>query len=192
MPHWVRCHTGTVSAEEPWVQVVAYDRRWAKYYQAESAAISTALGDYASGIQHFGSTAVPGLIAKPIVDILVGVQPGSGPHAAIEGLAALGYEYLGEDGRRPGRYFWRKRGLSSFNVSVVPYLGVLWVSNLAVRDFLRNHPEWVDSYGRVKLDAAAAAGTSMLGYQDHKRKFVDELRAAALAWAADSGHSQLD
>jgi GrpB-like predicted nucleotidyltransferase (UPF0157 family) len=175
-----------VSAEEPWVQVVPYDGRWAESYQAEAAAIRAALGNYVSGIEHFGSTAVSGLIAKPIVDILVGAQPGSEPRAAIDGLAGLGYEYLGEDGRRPGRHFWRKRGLCNFNVSAVPYLGVLWESNLAVRDFLRTHPEWVERYGRVKLDGAAVAGTSMLGYQDHKREFVDELRAAALAWAADS------
>lgn len=161
-----------------------HDGRWAEWYQAESAAIGAALGDYVSGIEHFGSTAVPGLIAKPIVDILIGARPGSDPHAAIDGLAGLGYEYLGEDGRRPGRYFWRKRGLSHFNVSAVPYLGVMWVSNLAVRDFLRAHPEWVERYGLVKLDGAAVAGTSMLRYQDHKRDFVDELRAAALKWAA--------
>ncbi|MGE2714410.1 GrpB family protein [Mycolicibacterium litorale] len=175
-----------MSAEEPWVQVVPYDVRWAESYRVESAAIGAALGDYVSGIEHFGSTAVPGLVAKPIVDILVGAEPGIEPHAAIERLSALGYEYLGEDGRRPGRHFWRKRGISNFNVSAVPHLGALWASNLAVRDFLRTHPEWVERYGRIKLAAAAVAGTSMLEYQIHKREFVDQLRAATLAWAADS------
>ncbi|MFP3381337.1 GrpB family protein, partial [Bacillus sp. SIMBA_069] len=82
------------------------------------------------GIEHFGSTAVPGLPAKPIVDILVGACEGSGPDAAINGLARLGYEYLGEDGRRPGRYFWRKRGADAFNVSVVEYRGLLWQTNI--------------------------------------------------------------
>jgi GrpB-like predicted nucleotidyltransferase (UPF0157 family) len=162
---------------------VPHDGRWAECYQAESAAIRAALGDYVSGIEHFGSTAVPGLIAKPIVDILIGATPGREPHAAINGLAGLGYEYLGEDGRRPGRFFWRKRGPTNFNVSAVPYPGVMWESNLAVRDFLRTHPEWVERYGQVKLNAAAVAGTSMMEYQDHKRDFVDELRGAALAWA---------
>jgi GrpB-like predicted nucleotidyltransferase (UPF0157 family) len=174
-----------VSAEEPWVEVVPYDGRWAESYWVETAAIRAALGDYVSRIEHFGSTAVPGLIAKPIIDILIGTQAGSEPHTAIDRLGGLGYEYLGEDGRRPGRFFWRKRGrLPNFNVSAVPYLGELWESNLAVRDFLRTHPEWVERYGQVKMDAAAVSGKSMLGYQNHKRDFVDELRAAALAWAA--------
>jgi GrpB-like predicted nucleotidyltransferase (UPF0157 family) len=173
-----------VSAEEPWVEVVPHDDRWTESYRAEAAAIRAALGDYVLGIEHFGSTAVPGLIAKPIIDILVGAQAGGEPHTAIDGLGGLGYEYLGEDGRRPGRHFWRKRGINAFNVSAVPYLGALWESSLAVRDFLRTHPEWVERYGQVKLDAAAVSGTSMLGYQNHKRDFVDELRATALAWAA--------
>lgn len=72
---------------------------------------------------------------------------GGEPHPAIDGLGGLGYEYLGEDGRRPGRYFWRKRGVTAFNVSAVPYLGTMWQSNLAVRDFLRTRPEWVERYG---------------------------------------------
>jgi len=70
-------------------------------------------------------------------------------------------------------------------VSAVPHLGTLWQTNLAVRDFLRAHPEWTERYGQVKLVAAAAAGTSMLGYQNHRRDFVAELRAAALAWTAN-------
>jgi GrpB-like predicted nucleotidyltransferase (UPF0157 family) len=114
-----------VSAEEPWVEVVPHDGRWAESYRAEAAAIRAALGDYLAGIEHFGSTAVPGLIAKPIVDILIGAQPGSEPHAAVVGLAGLGYEYLGEDGRRPGRHFWRKRGRPNFNVSEVLYRGAM-------------------------------------------------------------------
>lgn len=182
-----RCQTCRVSTEESWVEVVPYDNRWFDLYQAEAAAIFSALGAYALGIEHFGSTAVPGLMAKPIVDILVGARGVSEPGPAIVGLERLGYEYLGEDGRRPGRYFWRKRGVDAFNVSVVPYRGAWWQSNLAVRDFLRTHPDWSERYRQVKLSAAAASQTSMLGYQDRKREFVDELRMAALAWVREHG-----
>jgi GrpB-like predicted nucleotidyltransferase (UPF0157 family) len=64
-----------VNAEEPWVEVFQHDGRWAESYRAEAAAIRAALGDYVAGIEHFGSTAVPGLIAKPIVDILIARSP---------------------------------------------------------------------------------------------------------------------
>jgi GrpB-like predicted nucleotidyltransferase (UPF0157 family) len=176
-----------VSADESWVEVVPYDNRWTDLYRTEEAAILSELGAYALGIEHFGSTAVPGLMAKPIVDILVGADTGSSLDPATSGLGRLGYEFLGEDGRRPGRFFWRKRGAEDFNVSVVPYRGALWVSNLAVRDFLRGHPEWSERYGNVKMYAADTSRESMLGYQDRKREFVGELRAAALAWVGERG-----
>lgn len=172
-----------MSAEEGWVQVVPHDVRWAGLYQEEAATIHSALGTYSLGIEHFGSTAVPGLLAKPIIDILVGAREGAGPDTAIAGFNRLGYAYLGEDGRRPGRHFWRKRGTNAFNASVVPHGGALWRSNLVVRDFLRTHPEWADRYGQVKLEAASESQHSMLGYQDHKREFVDALRGAAMRWA---------
>lgn len=169
-------------AEEKWVELTPYDDNWVALYRGEAGQIRSALGSYALGIEHFGSTAVPGLVAKPIVDILIGNEDGSEPTPAIVALAQLGYEYLGEDARRPGRYFWRKRRVTAFNVSVVPHRGALWESNLAVRDFLRTHLEWAERYARVKLSAAAASETSLLGYQDHKREFVDSLRTAALTW----------
>lgn len=172
-----------MSAEEQWVEVTPHDDRWFELYRIEAQRIELMLGEYALGIEHFGSTAVPGLLAKPIVDILVGARDGSGPGPAISGLTRLGYEYLGEDGRRPGRYFWRKRGADAFNVSVVPYRGLLWQTNIDVRDFLRIHPEWATRYGFVKLSAAARSQVSMLRYQDQKREFLDALRAAATAWA---------
>ncbi len=179
-----------MSAEERWVEITPYDDRWVELYRSEAVGIHSALGLYMLGIEHFGSTAVPGLVAKPIVDILVGAREGSGPRPAIVGLRRLGYEYLGEDSRRPGRYFWRKRGADAFNVSVVPHGGALWESNLAVRDFLRTHPEWVERYGQAKLSAIAASETSLLGYQDHKREFVDALRTAAVTWAGEYGQNQ--
>jgi GrpB-like predicted nucleotidyltransferase (UPF0157 family) len=173
-----------VDAEEFWVEVRAYDEGWVTTYETEAEAIRSVLGAYALGVEHFGSTAVPGLLSKPIVDILIGSDDGSDPRVATTGLARLGYEYLGEDGRRPGRYFWRKRGADAFNVSLVLFLGEMWQSNLAVRDFLRSHPKWADRYALVKVQAASQSQTSMLAYQNLKRDFVDELRAAAQSWAA--------
>jgi GrpB-like predicted nucleotidyltransferase (UPF0157 family) len=178
-----------MSADEAWVEVRPHDTRWAAQYEVAAAAILEQLGDYALGIEHFGSTAVPGLDAKPIVDILIGAVPGCSPAPAIEALARLGYEYLGEDGRRPGRFFWRSRGTVATNVSVVPFRGELWNANLAVRDFLRSSPNWARRYAEVKHSAAAGSNGSMLEYQDRKRAAVDELRAAALAWANEAACS---
>ncbi len=78
-----------VSADEPWVEVVAHGGGWAESYRAEAAVIRAKLGDYVLGVEHFGSTAVPGLFAKPIIDILVGTQPGGEPHTAIDALGQI-------------------------------------------------------------------------------------------------------
>ncbi len=170
-------------AEESWVEVREYDPSWPRFYDDESAKIAAALGDYAAAIEHFGSTSVPGLAAKPIVDILVGTEKTGVPESVQHAFRDLGYEYLGEDGRRPGRFFWRKRAGHAFNVSVVPANGALWIDNLLVRDFLRTHPEWVETYAIAKRDAAAASPGSMLGYQDGKRDFVEQLKSAARDWS---------
>jgi GrpB-like predicted nucleotidyltransferase (UPF0157 family) len=171
-----------MSAEEDWVEVSPYNADWPVLFAAEAATIRSQLGTPGPEVVHFGSTAVPGLAAKPIVDILVGIEDRIEVETLGVVLQRMDYQYLGEDGRRPGRFFWRKRAADSFNVSSVPLNGPLWISNLAVRDFLREHDNWAHRYTEVKLDAVRSAASSMLHYQDAKRAFVDELRSAALSW----------
>jgi GrpB-like predicted nucleotidyltransferase (UPF0157 family) len=171
-----------MSAEESWVEVQGYDARWPQIYVYEASKVKKALGDYAVGLEHFGSTAVPGLAAKPIVDILVGTRDSGVTETMLASLSALDYEFLGEDGRRPGRFFFRKRGKEAFNLSIVPFGGDLWAENIRIRDFLRNHPEWAQRYATLKRQAAVASPESLLGYQDRKRDFMDEMKQEAQAW----------
>ncbi len=94
------------------VTVTAYDPRWPQLYEREAAAISAALGGALAAIHHIGSTAVPGLAAKPIIDIMPVVHSLSGADAARGALEALGYEYLGEFGI-PGRRYLRVAATSA-------------------------------------------------------------------------------
>jgi GrpB-like predicted nucleotidyltransferase (UPF0157 family) len=89
------------------IQVVDYDANWSIRFEQEKSQILNALGDAVLDIQHIGSTSVPGLAAKPIIDIVVGVEelPPSPTH--IKALETLGYVYQGEAGI-PGRHFFRK------------------------------------------------------------------------------------
>lgn len=161
--------------EETKVDVVPYDPNWPSFFESESARLKTLL-PRAIGIEHFGSTAVPGMAAKPTVDILVGTSSGSPPpQDEIEALAKEGYEFLGEDGRRPGRWFFRKRGSTNFNLSFVPMNSDLWTNNLLLRDYLRSDPSAAREYAQVKRAAAAASPHSLLSYQDHKREYVQQL-----------------
>lgn len=169
------------------VRVVAYDPDWPAAFRREAASVATALGDLAEEIEHFGSTAVPGMAAKPIIDILVGWQPPGDIQRARDLLAPLGYDYIGEDGRRPGRLMFSKRTGQWCNLSIVPTGGRLWSDNLAVRDYLRAHRAAAQRYEEVKSQAATEH-TDPQAYQDAKRDFVDRLRRAAHQWAQEHLH----
>jgi len=173
------------SVEESTVDVAPYSGDWPMLFAAEQPAIRSVFGDSAR-IDHFGSTAVPGMPAKPIVDILVGSAHRSPPAEEQLGkLRDLGYAYLGEDGRRPGRWFWRKRAKINYNLSLVVYEGELWLDNIALRDYLRTHPVEAIAYARVKEEALRVSPHSLLGYQNHKRQFVQSLLSRARVWSSE-------
>lgn len=162
--------------DEP-VEIVPFDRRWRELFEAERAAISRALGTAALGIEHIGSTAVPGLAAKPIVDIMIGLARVPPASETIDRLRQLRYEYLGEAGV-PGRHYFRRRDAGRFNLAVVEHGGPLWRANLAIRDHLRRHPDAAAEYEEVKRAALAAGKTMLLEYSAAKGEYLERLRAA--------------
>ncbi|REE85168.1 GrpB-like predicted nucleotidyltransferase (UPF0157 family) [Paenibacillus taihuensis] len=174
------------NAEETDVSVLPFDSNWSVLFKEEAHRLRQAISDIVIAIEHFGSTSVDGLDAKPIVDILVGTQAEDRlKEVHIETLAKLNYEFLGEDGRRPGRFFFRKRGSSNFNLSFVPFDGDLWRDNLILRDYLRTHPDEVSRYAATKKAAAEASPNSLLGYQNRKRAFVEEMKERARVWQSN-------
>jgi predicted acetyltransferase/GrpB-like predicted nucleotidyltransferase (UPF0157 family) len=130
-------------------------------------------------IQHIGSTAVPGLDGKPVVDIMVGL---SEPHRIGELVAvleALDYESLGEAGV-PGRWALRRRDSGShFNISVIAYEGARWRQNLAVRDLLIGDREAVRRYAAAKWAALARGAATLFAYSDEKRAAIEAVATAA-------------
>lgn len=179
------------------VQVVPYDAGWPDQFLVEAAALRSKLGDLIADIEHIGSTAVPGLWAKPIIDIMAGTHaPGQPGQRQIDALDSLGYRYHGEDGRRPGRFVFHKRQGNWCNLSMVPYGSRLWDDNISVRDYLAAHPKAAATYSAIKRRVAGLNFESPQGYQDGKRAFVDELRRTARAWAdhraSATGHRATD
>ena len=174
--------------EENDVSVVPYNRDWPQQFTRESHHLRVILDDISTAIEHFGSTSVPDLWSKPIVDILVGTTNGSYLNPShVHQLADLDYIFLGEDGRRPGRWFFRKRGEQSFNLSIVPFDSDLWRDNLLLRDYLRQHPDEKKKYGEVKLEGLSASGGSLIRYQNTKRAFVGEMVRRAREWGERDG-----
>lgn len=160
-----------------YVRISHYDPAWPRRYEEEAARVAAALGEPAAEIEHVGSTSVPGLDAKPTIDILVGVRDlAEIDDAAVSGMERLGYELRGEMGVPGRRYFRRGETYPrEFNVHVVELGGRLWREGLAFRDFLRTHPGSADAYARLKRRLVSAPGGAELDrYAAGKADFIAE------------------
>jgi GrpB-like predicted nucleotidyltransferase (UPF0157 family) len=169
------------TVDEP-IEFTAYDARWPAWYAEDAVEIARALGARLQAIEHFGSTAVPGMAAKPIVDVLVALRSWPSDPEDRDALAALGYEYLGESGV-PGREYFRRRRAHSTNLAVVEWEGAVWADNLATRDYLRCHPGAALAYAGAKERAWAAGARTLLAYSAAKGAHMTALVGAARKWA---------
>lgn len=166
------------------VRVVPYDPLWPARFQAEAGRLRPAFGPGLVDLCHMGSTSVPGLSAKPIIDILAIVDRIATVDERLDALAALGYECLGEYGI-PGRRYLRKGGddrthqIHAFGRESTDQIE----RHLAVPAYLRDHPAQAAAYGRLKAAAAALHPEDIEGYMDAKDAFVKALESRALAWA---------
>jgi GrpB-like predicted nucleotidyltransferase (UPF0157 family) len=166
----------------PPLEVVEYDPGWPRRYEAEASRVHVALGRGVVELEHMGSTAVPGLAAKPVIDISVGLTRAELSDEQVAAMADLGYGYLGENGL-PGRRFFRKgeAGRRAFHVHAVEHGGEHWPRHRAFREYLRAHPEEAERYAAEKrrlADVSAGHGD----YWEQKQPYADALFARAWAW----------
>ena len=161
----------------PAIVVVDYDPSWPALFATLRARIAQALGDVALAIEHVGSTAVPGLAAKPIVDIAAVVRPGD-VATAIDRLTASGYVHKGDLGV-PGREAMaHPDGTPRHHLYVCPEGNLALANQRAVRDHLRANPAAARAYGELKRRLAIEFADDVDGYVDGKTAFIlDILRA---------------
>lgn len=170
------------------IRVVDYDPAWQQAYREEEERIKAVLQDNCVEIHHIGSTAVPGLAAKPILDILPVVRSLSQVDDAAGAFDAIGYEYLGEFGI-PGRRYLRKGGDERTH-QVHIFAGTDTENirrHLAFRDYMRTHPEEREAYARLKKALAERFPYDIAGYCDAKEAFVKAAEKKALAWMEQQG-----
>ena len=156
-------------------RLVDYDPQWPLSFEAERARIHRALVDVACGIEHYGSTSVVGLRAKPIVDILLGVEPLDAWIKCKGPLESLGYDYV-ENAGVPGHFIFgrgRDRSERTHLVHVVEFEGESWRSSLAFRDALRAHESLRVAYARMKEQAVASAPQGRAKYNEAKQSFIE-------------------
>ena len=164
------------------IMVSDYDPAWPATFEQERASLHTALGPLVLTVEHIGSTAVPGLAAKPIIDLQLSVRDlAEARSGCVAPLQALGYAYLPEyEARLPGQLFFRKGQPWSHHLHVLQDDHPRWRRRLLFRDHLRNHPEAVRAYAKLKRDLAAAFDDDMSGYMNAKSAFVAATLAEAL------------
>jgi GrpB-like predicted nucleotidyltransferase (UPF0157 family) len=156
------------------VVLAPYSEQWPTLFRAEADRISHVhpLGQLL--LEHVGSTAVPGLCAKPIIDILAGYPAGGQLQEYINGLVSAGYMHRGEQGI-PGREFFRRGELRTHHVHLAAVDGVFWREHLAFRDALRAEPRLRDAYAAVKQELASRYPTDREAYIEGKGPFVREV-----------------
>jgi len=170
----------SLGLESGTVRVVPYDPAWRTLFDAEIARIApfAAAHEILIRLEHTGSTAVPGLAAKPILDILAGYDGDGERTRAIRALETAGYTYRGEQGI-PGRDFFRRGEKRQYHVHLTRVGSAFWDDHLTFRDHLRATPTAAEAYAELKLDLAARYPTERELYIEGKTEFVRETLARA-------------
>lgn len=174
------------------IVVVDYDPAWPALFAALRAPVAAAFGDLAVTIEHVGSTAVPGLAAKPIIDLDVAIPSASALDTAIGRLAPLGYVHKGDQGI-PGRaaFDWPPH-VRRHHLYVCARDSVEYRRHLLFRDYLRAHPDSVAAYTALKRHLAARYRTQREAYTDAKGPFIGDVMARAEEWAHATGWTIAD
>ncbi len=157
-----------------------YNPNWPDNYEQERAAIVRVIGPYIANIEHVGSTAIPGLAAKPVIDIGIDLNIYPLPAEAIRAMEGLGYEHKGEYGIHERHYF-RKVAYRSYHVHSYSPGNVEWEAHILFRDYLRAHPQAAHEYEQLKCELAARH-IDVNAYAEDKTDFVKETLIKAREW----------
>ena len=164
------------------ITVVDYDPAWPLEYARERDRIAAILKENGISIYHIGSTAVPGLAAKPIIDIMAVVASLEEVDAVAEKFSGIGYEYLGEFGITGRRYL--RKGGDERTHQIHVFQADDWQNigrHLAFRDYMRTHEQERDEYAEIKKGLAQKFPYDIDGYCDGKEDFVRRMEGCALA-----------
>ena len=166
------------------VYLQPYDSRWPAEFARESSAIVSALGGVLTAIHHIGSTAIPGIHGKPIIDMLAVTADISLLDERPSPLEALGYEALGEFGI-PGRRYFRKNNSAAERTHQIHVFqtGSPQISrHLAFRDYLRAHPDAARDYDALKQQLAESYPNDISSYTDSKDSLIHDIDTRAASW----------
>lgn len=158
---------------------------WKGDFEQEAARIKGALGPALVALHHIGSTAIPGIHAKPIIDVMAEAASLDALDVRVGEMERLGYEAMGEFGIRGRRYFRKNRaGARTHQIHAFATGSPHLVRHLAFRDYLRQHPDTAREYDALKLRLAESCRGDVEAYIEGKDAFVKDVERKALDWIA--------
>jgi GrpB-like predicted nucleotidyltransferase (UPF0157 family) len=166
------------------IEVVPYDSSWPTKYQLEVNRLKQVLRDEIVSAHHIGSTSIPGIRAKPIIDIMFEVRDISKIDGYNQQMIDLGYEPRGELGIPGRRYFSREepKDVRTHHLHVYQTGDTSLIRHIAFRDFMIAHPVDADAYARLKEELAEKFHDDVDEYIAGKGSFVDAKEKEAIAW----------
>lgn len=163
---------------EPTFRIAEYSEQWAADFAAERERLTRAFIGVEVAIEHVGSTSVPGLCAKPIIDICVGVAELSVLEERIGAMEELGYSYVPEyEVEIPDRRYFRRPAARprTHHVHACRRDGSIWRRHLAFRDWLRSHPVDRDEYAAIKRSLYRRHSLDRPAYTEGKGPFIESI-----------------
>lgn len=166
------------------VEVVPHNPQWKKAFAEESEQIVMALGENLVTVHHIGSTAIPHIYAKPIIDFLVEVKNINLVEKKSSNMEALGYQAMGEFGLVGRRYFRKENppGIRTHHVHVYQVDSSEIKRHLAFRDYMIAHPEDAEQYSQLKRELAQKYPYDIEAYMDGKDEFIKTIESQAILW----------
>jgi GrpB-like predicted nucleotidyltransferase (UPF0157 family) len=180
------------SSEAP-VEIVPYDPVWPARFETEAAILRQSLAPWLAGpVEHVGSTAVPGLAAKPVIDIMAGVQTLAASRPAIAIATTLGYCHWPYQEDREHWFCKPSAAHRTHHLHLVPVASLHWVRVIAFRDHLRRDPQTAREYAALKQRLAEAHRLDREAYTEAKRPFIDRITSLTLHAIDTVGHEVPD
>ena len=167
------------------IVVVPYNPGWPDKFQREAKKLAAIFGPELIAIHHVGSTAIPGIMAKPIIDIMPIVQHIERVDALNPALIKLGYEPRGENGISGRRYFAKGGDLNrTHHIHAYQADNPEVTRHLDFRDYLIAHPRLAQQYAQLKVELAKQFPHDIFGYMAGKDAFIQEMILRAYTWRA--------
>ncbi|MGO9946998.1 MAG: GrpB family protein [Steroidobacteraceae bacterium] len=157
------------------ITVVDYDPSWPVQFEALRLRLAPAVGSIAAAVEHVGSTSVPGLAAKPIIDMDLVVESVADVMLAIERLKSLGYLHQGNLGIEGREAFASPSGPAAHHLYVCVQGSTALENHLTIRDYLRLHADAAAAYGALKRGLAERFATDAVKYNEGKSEFLARL-----------------